>query len=54
MYDSIRDTIGVTLKMLGYSINTRDEAAIQAAQDALIQQKPLVKAYLDDPYQNPP
>ena len=49
MYDSIRDTIGITLKMLGYSINTRNEADIQAAQEALIQQKPLVKAYLDDP-----
>ena len=49
MYDSIRDTIGVTLKMLGYSINTRNEADIKAAQEALIQQKPLVKAYLDDP-----
>ncbi len=49
MYDSIRDTIGITLKMLGYSINTRDAAHIKAAQEALIAQKPLVKAYLDDP-----
>lgn len=49
MYDSIRDTIGATLKMLGHSINTRDEAHILEAQQALIEQKPLVKAYLDDP-----
>jgi len=49
MYDSIRDTIGVTLKMLGYSINTRNAADVEAARDALIAQKPLVKAYLDDP-----
>ncbi|MDD3919803.1 MAG: spermidine/putrescine ABC transporter substrate-binding protein [Eubacteriales bacterium] len=49
MYDSIRDTIGITLKKLGYSINTREEAHIQAAQDALIAQKPIVQAYLDDP-----
>ncbi len=49
MYDSIRDTIGITLKMLGYSINTREESAIAEAQQALLEQKPLVKAYLDDP-----
>ena len=49
MYDSLRDTIGLTLIRLGYSINTRDEAAIAAAQQALIEQKPLVLAYLDDP-----
>lgn len=49
MYDSIRDTIGVTLKMLGHSINTREAAHVEEARDALIAQKPLVKAYLDDP-----
>lgn len=48
MYDSLRDTIGITLVRLGYDINTREEAAIQAAQEALIAQKPLVLAYLDD------
>lgn len=40
MYDSIRDTIGVALMKLGYSINTRNEADIQAAEEALIAQKP--------------
>lgn len=48
MYDSMRDTIGITLKMLGYDINTRNEADILAAQEALIAQKPLVRAYLTD------
>lgn len=48
MYDSIRDTIGVALLYLGRSINTRDEADIAAARDALIAQKPLVLAYLGD------
>jgi spermidine/putrescine-binding protein len=48
MYDSMRDTIGITLKMLGKDINTRDEADILAAQEALIEQKPLVRAYLTD------
>ncbi len=48
MYDSMRDTIGITLKKLGYDINTRNEADVLAAQEALIAQKPLVRAYLTD------
>ena len=48
MYDSVRDTIGITLIRLGYDINTRDEAEVLAAQEALIAQKPLVRAYLTD------
>ena len=48
MYDSMRDTIGITLKKLGLDINTRSEADVLAAQDALIAQKPLVRAYLTD------
>ena len=49
MYDSIRDTIGVALMKLGLSINTRNEADIQAAEEALLEQKPIVQAYLGDP-----
>lgn len=49
MYDSIRDTIGVALMKLGYSINTRSEAEIRDAEAALIEQKPIVHAYLGDP-----
>ncbi|NLB61159.1 MAG: spermidine/putrescine ABC transporter substrate-binding protein [Clostridiales bacterium] len=48
MYDSMRDTIGITLKYLGYSMNTRSEQEVAEARDALIQQKPLIKAYLGD------
>ena len=48
MYDSIRDTMAVALMKLGLSINTRDEADIKAAEEALIEQKPLVLAYLGD------
>ena len=48
MYDSMRDTIGITLKKLGFDINTRNEADILAAQEALVAQKPLVRAYLTD------
>lgn len=50
MLDSYRDTIGVTLKMLGYPINTREEEALNAAKEALIQQKQdgIVQGYLVD------
>ncbi|MBO2516534.1 MAG: spermidine/putrescine ABC transporter substrate-binding protein [Clostridiales bacterium] len=48
MLKSIRDTMGTTLKYLGYSMNTRDEAQLSKATQALIAQKPLVKAYYVD------
>ncbi|HWQ59040.1 MAG TPA: spermidine/putrescine ABC transporter substrate-binding protein, partial [Clostridia bacterium] len=48
MYDSMRDTIGVALLYLGLDINTRNEADIAAAEQALVEQKPLVLAYLGD------
>lgn len=48
MLDSQRDSIGVTLKMLGYSLNTKDTQELEAAKEALIQQKPLVLAYVGD------
>lgn len=48
MYDSVRDTIGITLVMLGYDINTRNPDEVAAAEKALIEQKPLVRAYLTD------
>ena len=48
MMDSQRDSIGITLKMLGYSLNSTDLAELEAAKNALIQQKPLVLAYVVD------
>ncbi len=50
MLDSIRDTMGLALKYLGFSMNTRDPAALQAATDLLIKQKQngIVKAYQVD------
>ena len=50
MLDSIRDSMGVTLKYLGYSMNTRDIVALEAAKEKLIEQKRLgtVKAYQVD------
>jgi len=50
MLDSIRDSMGVTLKYLGYSMNTQDIPAIMAAKQKLIEQKQsgVVKAYQVD------
>ena len=38
MLDSQRDSIGITLKMLGYSMNTRNLQELAAAKEALIKQ----------------
>jgi len=48
MYNSMRDSIGATLKKLGYSLNTRDESQIREAVEELKKQKPLVKSYGTD------
>ena len=48
MQDSVRDAFMVALKSLGYSMNTKNESELQEAKDLLIQQKPLVQAYVVD------
>lgn len=48
MYNSQRDTLGIALKRLGYSLNSTSEEELQEAKKSLIEQKPLVYAYLDD------
>ncbi len=48
MYDSIRDSMAVALLYLGYDINTTNPDELNAAADALIAMKPLVKAWLTD------
>ena len=50
MLDSIRDSMGVTLKYLGYSMNTHDIIALEEAKAKLIEQKQtgVVKAYQVD------
>ncbi len=45
MMDSVRDTMGIALTRLGYSMNTRDEKQLEEAKQSLIEQKPLVYAY---------
>ena len=48
MQDSVRDAFGVTLKYLGYSLNSTDLDELEAAKKLLIKQKPLVQAYVID------
>ena len=48
MQDSVRDAFGATLKYLGYSLNSIDLDELTEAKNLLIEQKPLVQAYVID------
>ena len=48
MQDSVRDAFMVALKLKGYSMNTLDETELNEAKQLLIDQKPLVQAYVVD------
>ena len=48
MQSSVRDAFMVALKLNGYSMNSTDTAELEAARDTLIEQKPLVQAYVVD------
>ena len=50
MLDSSRDTIGITLKKLGYSLNSKNDKEINQAKEELIKQKPLGNSYQGDFY----
>ncbi len=48
MQDSVRDAFMVAEKLLGYDINTVKEDELKKCADKLIEQKPLVQAYVVD------
>ena len=48
MQDSVRDAFMVALKRNGATMNSVDEAELEAAKNELIAQKPLVQAYVVD------
>lgn len=48
MENSMRDAFLVPLKWKGHSLNTKDRAKLKEAQNMLVDQKPLVGAYLVD------
>ncbi|MBP5427209.1 MAG: spermidine/putrescine ABC transporter substrate-binding protein [Clostridiales bacterium] len=48
MLDSPRDSIGITLKLLGCSANSKDVHKLKLAKNMLIKQKPLVLSYVNE------
>lgn len=48
MQDSVRDAFAVALKRLGHSINSTEVDQLAAAAEGLMEQKPLVQAYVVD------
>ena len=48
MQDSVRDAFMVALKKDGFAMNSSDEGELEQAKQALIDQKPLVQAYVID------
>ena len=48
MFDNPRDAFGIALKYLGYNQNTTDENEIREAYALLVQQKPVLQAYVMD------
>lgn len=52
MQNSMRDAFAVSLKSLGYSLNTKNDAELEEAKAKLIKQVPLVYAYVVDQAQD--
>lgn len=48
MMNSVRDSFGVALKKLDYSLNTLDQGQVDEALNLLIEQAPLVGSYVVD------
>lgn len=47
MLDDVSDAFGAALKMLGYSVNSADPSELEKARAALVDQKKLVRAYIN-------
>jgi spermidine/putrescine transport system substrate-binding protein len=50
MLNDQREVFGATLRWMGHSLNSTNHSVIEAAKMKLIEQKPLVKAYTSDHY----
>ena len=48
MIDNSRDALGIAQLLLGYDLNTMDEAELRACADKLAEQRPLVQQYVMD------
>ncbi|MGG6238446.1 polyamine ABC transporter substrate-binding protein [Nodosilinea sp. AN01ver1] len=52
MLDDMRETLGATLKSLGYSYNSSDPEAIQAAYNRLLELRPHIAAFKTTGFEN--
>ena len=52
MLDDMRETIGAALKYLGYSLNTRDVAELEAARDQVIAWRRNLAKFENEQYKN--
>ena len=48
MLDSERDAVAITMKMLGFSMNSKNDEELEKAKNALVEQKDIVLAYCGD------
>ena len=48
MWDSMRDVIGASLKLLGFSVNSKDDGELAQAKSTLVAQRPILKGYAGD------
>ncbi len=48
MFGNSRDAFGITQYMLGYDVNTTDEAQLQECAKLLMEQKPVIQQYVMD------
>ena len=48
MWDSLRDAIGMSLKRLGYSMNSTNDNELNKAKQALIEQAKILKGYAEE------
>ena len=52
MWDSMRDVIGISLKRLGYSMNSTNENELNEAKKALLDQTSLLRGYKEEEVQD--
>ncbi len=52
LLDDVREVMGATLKMLGYSYNSTDPAQLKQAYEKLVELKPAIASFTSDAWQN--
>ncbi|WP_414550138.1 spermidine/putrescine ABC transporter substrate-binding protein [Anabaena sp. CCY 0017] len=52
LLNDVREVMGATLRMLGYSYNSKDENQIKAAYEKLVELKPAIASFDTDAWQN--